>query len=404
MRHWKIASNILFAIFFIITPEVFSSECKIPPTTFFHVLIEEKSDNIWEIQQIAENQKLSVSSPKKQELLYISPTYEKVEPDFGKGKFDCDASERQKKGWHEGRTYNPCDSKLTKINAGETALKKTIFTVFSLGVAALMETNVKAVDEEKLSAIIKQTNLIEKIKEYKKMKDSAQCECQKTQEEVKYFFDKIVIAPQIIDRSGFYINAKIVEAHKEIVNSLTCPIDLKEITYTISIRQVDRRFNINIEPNFYTLKYNLEGYFLKPTVIITSKNFSQVYPVYTNEDKSVLINFDSEKIWFTNKTEQFIQIKSLAIYYNGEISNINLGERSIELAPNATLREPLHIGAFSLENIQKMSNYKTTKDTAASQNILFGFAIKYRLVEQNIDRTLYKQNKYNLFNILKSKS
>jgi hypothetical protein len=34
------------------------------------------------------------------------------------------------------------------------------------------------------------------------------------------------------------------------------------------------------------------------------------------------------------------------------------------------------------------------------QYITFGFAIKYTLVEQNLDRTLFKENIYNLYEVV----
>jgi hypothetical protein len=79
------------------------------------------------------------------------------------------------------------------------------------------------------------------------------------------------------------------------------------------------------------------------------------------------------------------------------------GEGEIELAPQATTKESLSIERYITPAIKKMSEYPNmTKDFAIQQNISFGFAIKYRLIDQNIDKTMFKQNSYNLYNVISS--
>lgn len=55
--------------------------------------------------------------------------------------------------------------------------------------------------------------------------------------------------------------------------------------------------------------------------------------------------------------------------------------------------------------IKSESTYeKMTAEIAKARNSNFGFAVKYRLVEQNVDKTLYQVRKFNLYEVLESRS
>lgn len=363
----------------------------------YFVLIENQNDK-WIIKNIS-NTPIKGRETSQQEILYLNESLTYVQPYFEKVRqyngiwFECSLFE-------DKSSYTPCESQLTTADIG-ASLGKNIFAVITT--AGLAAGTNKVIDREKIALIIKETSLLAKVREYQQAKDEDKNQCLKLQSLAQEGKDRIIVTPQIIDRSGFYAEDKIVNIHKQIKGSLSCPIDLDKVTYEISVNQADANFKINIAPNSYTLKYSSEGYQLNPLVTILSKSFTNVYPLYTNEDTALRIDFDGEKIRFTNKTTNFVQIKSISVYYNDEISNFNLGDRAIELPPVAKTKDPLSINNYVLDNVKKESNYlDLTISYASTRNISFGFAIKYRLVEQNVDRTLYKQNDYNLLHVLQS--
>jgi len=249
------------------------------------------------------------------------------------------------------------------------------------------------INKEKISEIIKQTDLITKVKE-----------CQASHTTVNNFMNSIKIAPEFVDKSGFYKGDSVVNYSKKISQQLECPVDLNNIGFTVLISPVTSDFDVAIEPKNYNLKFNAEGYLLKPAITIISKSFKNIYPVYANEDAAIRMEFDgNDEIRFINKTNNFIQIKSISIYYNDEISTSNLST-PIELPPRAITKEYLSVNKYVLSNVKKFTNYKDmTRDNAANRLISFGFAIKYKLSDQNIDKSLYKQNNYNLLQVLQSK-
>jgi hypothetical protein len=352
----------------------------------YYILIEKKSDDDWVIKEISKKPiTLNVKGFTKKvsnEVLYINETLDFVQPYYashvlvqfilgGNPQFECI-------GMNHYYSYSPCNSNLTVI-AGPAK---------------------EGLNHAKIAKIIKQINLIEKVKEYKEATE----DCRNKQLIVNDFINKIRVEPQIVDKSGFYKGEKVVNVSKYIAGNLTCPVDLNDVKYSVSVGTCDNyHFTTNIEPKHYELKYNSESYFLKPTVTVVARTFENIFPKYINEDNSLRVECDGSSILFINKTDKFLQIKTISVYYNAEISNFNFGDKSLELAPQAITKEPLLIKSYITPDIKKMSEYRNiTKDSALQQNISFGFAVKYRLVEQNIDRTLYKQNKYNLYNVLSS--
>jgi len=356
----------------------------ISPNSFF-ILIEEKANDVWTINKILKEPIARESL--QQEILYVKnidsphPSVETYYEDYKTAllrasgvpdahMFDCRAKNQNKP------SYNPCNSKLTTVYRGDYRL----------------------IAGDKIFKIVKQTDIIAKVREIARLERE---ECLRVQSIASKFINKIIVEPQITDKSGFYKGEKIVNISKAISGRLTCPIDLGNVNYSVSMN-ISGGFTANIEPKHYRVKYNAEGYFLKPTVTITGKTFKDIFPKYINEDNSLRIEFDGKKIRFINKTNNFLQIKAIAIYYNEEVSNFTFGDnKALKLPPQASTKEPLLIKSYTTSDVIKMSKYSSiTKDFAMQQNISFGFAIKYRLVGEDIDKTLYKQNKYNLYKIV----
>jgi hypothetical protein len=226
-----------------------------------YYLLIENLGNQWVIKRISERPIVGRDNTQQEvlyinkELTYLQPFFEKVEH-FNGVTFECSPLFDDKK------SYTPCNSNLMKVNVGMSIGKNIISAVTTFGLASGSH---KAIDREKIASIVQQTNMLAKVKEYQR-------ECDKLKQAVESFKDKIIVNPQIIDKSGFYTgDVKIVRIDTKISGD-TCPIDLNKVEYVISIDQVKSNFKINIEPRSYVLKYNSEGYDLKPSIIILSKD------------------------------------------------------------------------------------------------------------------------------------
>ena len=134
---------------------------------------------------------------------------------------------------------------------------------------------------------------------------------------------------------------------------------------------------------------------------ITEKKFSNVFPKFRNEDRFLKVDFDGDKLHFVNKTENFIQVLTISMYYDTYIKSLTLANRPIELAPMASTLDPLTLKEFIDPRMKGLSTYMSISARQAKETTLnFGFAIKYRIVEQNKDMTQYKTIKYNLYDLL----
>lgn len=140
-------------------------------------------------------------------------------------------------------------------------------------------------------------------------------------------------------------------------------------------------------------------------VIIESKDFGVVYPTFFAEDNAISLSFKDNKFSLSNKTSGYVQVKSISVYYGNLIHTTSFKDESaIELAPISSPREPLNIDGLVDSGIKKIATFNQINKVEAKQkNINFGFAVKYRLVDQNTDKTILVTKNFNLFDILVSK-
>jgi hypothetical protein len=135
---------------------------------------------------------------------------------------------------------------------------------------------------------------------------------------------------------------------------------------------------------------------------VTGVDYQNIFPTYSNsnEDLKIVFNKDNKSYSLSNTTDKFLQIKSISVYYNDTIYNLSYNDDNnkyfAELSPNGVKR------FYISRNIKESSYYNITKEKAQNTPIRFGFAIKYTLGEQAKNKTLYRQNTTNLYNIIKS--
>lgn len=134
-------------------------------------------------------------------------------------------------------------------------------------------------------------------------------------------------------------------------------------------------------------------------LVIHSKDFYSVKPTATVSDKNIQLMFDGNSFTLTNKTDKYVQIKSISCYNDDVISTY---QTEIELAPDAKrASSDLVDKIFSGSKFTGSLNYFNMKASIArNKNVTFGFALKYRVGEENVDRTLYKTDSYNLLKLL----
>lgn len=371
----------------------------------------------------------------------LSPTFAIDEQDCGKWSYNTPYED-------EGI---PCDYKEThfrelKSRKGDTIARNAFLTVASLGTGvvkmAALGINYKYsyFDEEKYRQGITEafTNAGIDRKDLLEAYDKWLNGANRFAEMYNNYFSRynelgknITLKPNIIDKSGYYNNEDITKL--VVLNQNPIPeknvnnIDLQAKQVMEYFKSQDLQIqnyekNLSELTSFYYLSFNKNGSFNKYnytieapesvkamntkqtipyTLTLNNASFGRVYPYCTISDKNITLASDGKKIDFENNTKEFIQIHSISLYLNDDIKTLVLGE-PIELPPHSKTKKPIDISQvydYKMVNILDQNNI--TAEQAKKKNITYGFAVKYRMVEQNIDKTLYKTNIFNIHELLK---
>lgn len=155
--------------------------------------------------------------------------------------------------------------------------------------------------------------------------------------------------------------------------------------FTIKVK-APSKIVLSPEVNSLTAKYTIEG-----------KDWLNVIPNFSNSDENIRIDLNSGFIRVVNKTSRYVTISSLTAYYNSEVNNF---ECDLELPPE-TYKDVPASNVLGSDSIKKVASYyNIDKAKAASSYFTFGMAAKYRLVDKNQEKSLYKTNKYNLSKVI----
>lgn len=391
------------------------------PDSFLFAKIE-KIDNKYFITKISNYEKLTFN-------------LNNLTPQFDTKTYRCSFSFDKPKTINPSGSLELCKDDEKTFRKLKVAVGSTAFTnIFSFGLGAVMGFNLRdsVFDKDEFEKAIKESCENTKInrEELLKMFIEFSSDVNKMYENyLLYSKNGINFNHVITDKSGFFksdidfsslynINKlptpdikisfnPIEENYKEFFYKKLTEIKdkINNYNYTLIFKPTtfSNNYNISISVEENNIPYSPQNkQNINLNFVILSKNFDKVYPNYSNEDKNIKIIFDGKRLNIFNKTPNFIQIKSIAIYYNNAIKNISYQENNLlELPPNSYLKDPIPVEIFENSDIQKSYSYKNiTLEIAKKIQINFGFALKYRIVEQNIDRTLYKVNSYNLAQIL----
>jgi hypothetical protein len=132
---------------------------------------------------------------------------------------------------------------------------------------------------------------------------------------------------------------------------------------------------------------------------IKSLDCSNVFPQYSNGDGNVEVRLNGETLRISNKTQKYVTISALTAYYNSEVSNYSA---DLELPPE-TFKDVAASTVLGGNGIKREASYNDVdKAKAANTDFTFGLAVKYRIVDTNLEKSFYKTYKYNLGKVLKA--
>jgi hypothetical protein len=131
-----------------------------------------------------------------------------------------------------------------------------------------------------------------------------------------------------------------------------------------------------------------------------------IFPNYTFSDENIEISYKNKKMFVSNNTQEYIDIKSVSIYYGSYVeanvlNSTNEAEAISEVAPESTQEIPLSFKGKKIEEeaghiYKNLIDEKYTKST----NFNFGLSLKYKTGNRTQDITLYKKDNFNLYKVL----
>ena len=144
------------------------------------------------------------------------------------------------------------------------------------------------------------------------------------------------------------------------------------------------------------LARNLDGLILLPVdVEILSRDFEYLFPEFSEENDELAAAVHQGSLILKNRTGEFVDVQSISIYYNSQISTrSDLGPR-LDLAPFQYTEMPVEelvSPAMAIES----RHTNMTPDKASRATFAFGIAVKYSLHDRDAVETLYGTGDFNL--------
>ncbi len=154
-----------------------------------------------------------------------------------------------------------------------------------------------------------------------------------------------------------------------------------EVPYTLG-----KKINITIPITVETASLNN---MVPKAYTIDDSNFIAVMGVNSNLSVNGVLS---------NKTQSFITVKSLTCYYQSLVNNISNLDK--ELAPDSrALDDGTRYALLSSTMKEKVNFTQMTKSKADSIKINYGYAVKYKVNDTNIEKAIYTTKNYSLYDI-----
>ena len=148
-----------------------------------------------------------------------------------------------------------------------------------------------------------------------------------------------------------------------------------------------------------TVKINKGNVAIPVNITIHYKTYNRLTPSFMRgKDENIIYKFDGYNLKVSNRSNKYISVDSVSFYHNGRIANVK--ELSKELPPYS---ENNVANVWSLPvDLDALRFSRVTKKTARYTRLEYGFAIKYRIIDTNKEKTLYSVKEYSLYDLINS--
>lgn len=123
-------------------------------------------------------------------------------------------------------------------------------------------------------------------------------------------------------------------------------------------------------------------------VEIHSRDFDHLFPEFSKQDDNLSASVQQGKLILENRTNDFVDIQSVSIYYNSHINTVPDDGGQFDLAPHQSLARPASLFTSPAIDIESR-HANMTPDKARRASFSFGVAVKYSLRDRDSIETIY---------------
>lgn len=222
--------------------------------------------------------------------------------------------------------------------------------------------------------------------------------------DIKMKNKNITLKNQKIIEEAMEKNNNILESYSKDLTKLNALGTFSLLRSGNSLKEKLSYFNYDIQQT-KSVEVNNGKLKNKPTftLIINSLKNKRIFPTnYTANNSDISVILINNQIKVTNNTSKYITLDAISLFHKDDVLTIG-GEKFQnfrEIAPNSTTS--ISLNEFNLNSLD--TNYRNiTKQNLKNININFGFSFKYKVSESISNKTLYKLQKYSLYEILKNR-
>ena len=128
---------------------------------------------------------------------------------------------------------------------------------------------------------------------------------------------------------------------------------------------------------------------------ILSRDFDYLFPEFSAENEELSVAVYQGSLILKNKTGEFVDVQSVSVYYNSQISTEAAVGTRLNLAPFQYADIPVE-ELVSPGIAIEAHHTNMTPDKASRTTFEFGIAVKYSLNDRDAVETLYGVGDFNL--------
>lgn len=344
-------------------------------------------------------------------LRVLMPAYERNEYNVSTNTFPCTLIKNPSKD-----TYHPCGtgSRLVKSDALISAARSVVGGALTFGLGAGVDYKT---DIDAIQALAEEVGMLSLAEQYLKLKSFVETSNADIAKDDVRLGVNADLKLKINNQTGFKtppvsLNQLGMTFKREASLSLPLAVVMtdaspfermtKELQKTRDLRWSEREFSVRCAASVQNISFDsevkcpqtvkMDGGKISPlvTVTLSAASFGIRYPTLHASDKKLAIQILDGLLTFTNLTDRYLEIKSIAIYAGKDIRE-NVEDLSIP--PQAQNQNPIVVSALTSKQMDETFKFDhTTRGALAGKSSRFGVAVKYRSGDGgNFETLLYSR-------------